>query len=135
MITNELKNQVDKIWETFWTGGISNPLTVVEQFTFLIFIKSLDPNVKDIFTVEKQHLRWENVSALAAEQMFEIFQTEMFPFIKTLSCEQSAFATLTYRDNRIVLLAHKTLKSPSRVWAYGSRVTGEAHEMSDLNVG
>ena len=42
MITNELKNQVDKIWETFWTGGISNPLTVVEQFTFLIFIKSLD---------------------------------------------------------------------------------------------
>jgi len=72
---------------------------------------------------------------LAAEQMFEIFQTEMFPFIKTLSCEQSAFATLTYRDNRIVLLAHKTLKSPSRVWAYGSRVTGEAHEMSDLNVG
>lgn len=135
MITNELKKQVDKIQETFWTGGISNPLTVVEQFTFLIFIKSLDPNVKDIFTVEKQHLRWENVSALAAEQMFEIFQTEMFPFIKTLSCEQSAFATLTYRDNRIVLLAHKTLKSPSRVWAYGSRVTGEAHEMSDLNVG
>lgn len=42
MITNELKSQVDKIWETFWTGGISNPLTVVEQFTFLIFIKSLD---------------------------------------------------------------------------------------------
>lgn len=105
MITNELKNQVDKIWETFWTGGISNPLTVVEQFTFLIFIKSLDtaqrtidkkklfsPNTKDIFPKDKQHLRWEELSNLAAVEMFEVFQNEMFPFIKTLSSEQSAFA-------------------------------------------
>ena len=47
MITNELKSQVDKIWETFWTGGISNPLTVVEQFTFLIF----NPD----YAIEKVH--------------------------------------------------------------------------------
>ena len=105
MITNELKNQVDKIWETFWTGGISNPLTVVEQFTFLIFIKSLDtaqrtidkkkllsPNTKDIFPTDKQHLRWEELSNLAALEMFSVFQTEIFPFIKTLSSEQSALA-------------------------------------------
>jgi len=105
MITNELKNQVDKIWETFWTGGISNPLTVVEQFTFLIFIKSLDTaqikidkkkkldkNVKDIFTKEFEHLRWQNVSSKAAEDMFSTFQTQMFPFIKSLSDEQSAFS-------------------------------------------
>ncbi|CAA6821309.1 MAG: Type I restriction-modification system, DNA-methyltransferase subunit M (EC [uncultured Sulfurovum sp.] len=105
MITNELKNEVDKIWETFWTGGISNPLTVVEQFTFLIFIKSLDtaqrtidkkkllsPNTKDIFPTDKQHLRWEELSNLAALEMFSVFQTEIFPFIKTLSSEQSAFA-------------------------------------------
>ncbi len=106
MITNELKSQVDKIWETFWTGGISNPLTVVEQFTFLIFIKSLDtaqtkidrkkklsPDIKDIFDTEHLHLRWENLSGLAAEEMFTVFQTEIFPFIKSLSPEQSAFAT------------------------------------------
>ncbi len=105
MITNELKNQVDKIWETFWTGGISNPLTVVEQFTFLIFIKSLDtaqqkidkdkrlkPNLKDIFPADKQHLRWSNLSSLSATPMFETFQGEMFTFIKELSSEQSAFA-------------------------------------------
>jgi len=105
MITNELKNQVDKIWETFWTGGISNPLTVVEQFTFLIFIKSLDtaqqkidkdkrlkPNLKDIFPADKQHLRWSNLATLSATPMFETFQTEMFTFIKELSSEQSAFA-------------------------------------------
>jgi len=105
MITNELKNQVDKIWETFWTGGISNPLTVVEQFTFLIFIKSLDtaqlkidkdkrlkPDLKDIFPADKQHLRWSNLTTLSAIPLFETFQTEMFTFIKELSSEQSAFA-------------------------------------------
>lgn len=44
MITGEIKNKVDKIWETFWTGGITNPLTVIEQFTYLLFIKGLDDN-------------------------------------------------------------------------------------------
>ncbi|HHS92988.1 MAG TPA: SAM-dependent DNA methyltransferase, partial [Campylobacterales bacterium] len=105
MITNELKNQVDKIWETFWTGGISNPLTVVEQFTFLIFIKSLDtaqnkidkqkrlnPELKDIFSQKEAKLRWKNFKDLTAEAMFELFSTQMFPFIKSLSSTQSSFA-------------------------------------------
>ena len=38
MITVELKNKIDKIWEIFWTGGITNPLDVIEQFTYLLFI-------------------------------------------------------------------------------------------------
>jgi type I restriction enzyme M protein len=42
MITGELRNKVDKIWEIFWTGGITNPLSVIEQFTYLLFIKGLD---------------------------------------------------------------------------------------------
>ncbi len=42
MITGELKNKVDRIWEVFWTGGITNPLEVIEQFTYLLFIKQLD---------------------------------------------------------------------------------------------
>jgi len=42
MITGELKSQVDKIWEAFWTGGIANPLTVIEQFTFLLFLRRID---------------------------------------------------------------------------------------------
>lgn len=42
MITGELRNKVDRIWETFWTGGITNPLDVIEQFTYLLFIKQLD---------------------------------------------------------------------------------------------
>ena len=105
MITEELKSKVNKIWETFWTGGISNPLTVIEQFTFLIFIKSLDnaqakitsqkrlkPELKDIFPKEKEHLRWEKLSAMTAQNMFDCFKDEVFPFIKSLSDTQSSFA-------------------------------------------
>ena len=44
MITGELKSKIDRIWETFWTGGITNPLEVIEQFTYLLFIKDLDEN-------------------------------------------------------------------------------------------
>ena len=47
MITGEIKSKVDKIWETFWTGGITNPLTVIEQFTYLLYIKSLDEREKE----------------------------------------------------------------------------------------
>ena len=42
MLTGELKNKVDKIWESFWTGGITNSLDVIEQFTYLMFMKQLD---------------------------------------------------------------------------------------------
>lgn len=44
MITGELRSKIDRIWETFWTGGITNPLEVIEQFTYLLFIKDLDDN-------------------------------------------------------------------------------------------
>jgi type I restriction enzyme M protein len=42
MITGELKSQVDKIWESFWTGGVSKPVTVIEQFTYLLFTRRSD---------------------------------------------------------------------------------------------
>jgi type I restriction enzyme M protein len=42
MINGELNSQVDKIWESFWTGGIANPLPAIEQFTFLLFLRRLD---------------------------------------------------------------------------------------------
>ena len=42
MITGELKSKVDRIWDTIWSGGISNPLSVIEQLTYLLFIKRLD---------------------------------------------------------------------------------------------
>jgi len=42
VVTGELKSQVDKVWEAFWSGGIANPMDVIEQITYLLFIKRLD---------------------------------------------------------------------------------------------
>jgi len=42
MLTNEIRSQIDQIWNAFWSGGISNPLEVIEQITYLLFIKRLD---------------------------------------------------------------------------------------------
>lgn len=107
MITGELKNKVDKIWETFWTGGITNPLTVIEQFTYLLFIKGLDEaetqreqeaallgiEFERIFPEDKQHLRWSKFKNLEASQMYEIVSKEVFPFIKSLHGDKnSAYA-------------------------------------------
>ena len=105
MITNELKSNIDKIWETFWTGGISNPLTVIEQFTYLIFIRSLDTAQKkitqkkklddtviDIFPSNKQHLRWDTLKDKTSEDMYKIFKDDVFDFIKNLSSNQSSFS-------------------------------------------
>ena len=57
MITGDLRNKVDRIWETFWTGGITNPLDVIEQFTYLIFIKQLD----DIETTKENEANFLDV--------------------------------------------------------------------------
>lgn len=108
MITGELRSKVDKIWETFWTGGLTNPLEVIEQFTYLLFIKGLDEvETKNeaeamllgvpynrIFNDEQQHLRWSKFSNEGnAEKMYEIVQNQVFPFIKNLHGNQeSAYA-------------------------------------------
>ncbi len=98
MITGELKVKIDKIWEIFWTGGITNPLTVIEQFTYLLFIKGLDEVERErqqqaelsgtayhpIFPADKEHLRWQHLLAQPAEEMYACFAQEVFPFIKQL---------------------------------------------------
>ena len=80
MITGQLKSKIDKLWEEFWTGGITNPLTVVEQITFLMYARMLDMNEQADekrsartkkafnrrFNDEQQHLRWQNVRHLGA---------------------------------------------------------------------
>lgn len=108
MITGEMKNKVDKIWETFWTGGITNPLTVIEQFTYLLFIKGLDEaettkereaeflglDHEGVFPKDKQHLRWHRFKQLgSAEEMYMTVSNEVFPFIKNLhGTEDSAYS-------------------------------------------
>jgi type I restriction enzyme M protein len=99
MITGELKSKVDRIWDTMWSGGISNPLSVIEQLTYLLFIKRLDelhtlrerkaartgkPIEEPIFEAGQNHLRWSRFKKTAPEQMFVTVKDEVFPFIKTL---------------------------------------------------
>ena len=52
MITGELKSKVDRIWDTMWSGGISNPLSVIEQLTYLLFIKPKFPAREDALPIE-----------------------------------------------------------------------------------
>ncbi|CAN5247306.1 hypothetical protein BH24PSE2_BH24PSE2_20630 [soil metagenome] len=99
MITGELKSKVDRIWNTMWSGGISNPLSVIEQLTYLLFIKRLDelhtlkerkaartrkPIEEPIFKPRQNQLRWSRFKDTAPERMFAIVRDKVFPFIKTL---------------------------------------------------
>lgn len=74
MITGELKSQIDQIWNTFWTGGEPNTITIVEQLTYLIFIKDLDEreirnelkakrgfSYTPIFKENQQNFRWKTL--------------------------------------------------------------------------
>ena len=117
MITGELRSRVDKIWEIFWTGGITNPLSVIEQFTYLLFIKGLDDkqtdlernaeflgiDVEKIFSDEQQNYRWQNFKQLSAVEMYEMVSRKVFPFIKTLHGDkESAFNK--YMDDAIFMI-------------------------------
>jgi len=120
MITGEIKNKIDRIWEVFWTGGITNPLTVIEQFTYLLFIKGLDDRQMDlesnaevlgleaekIYGDHQQNLRWHNFKQMPAEQMFKLFihsENGVFSFIKNLHDDkQSAFSK--YMDDAIFMI-------------------------------
>ena len=113
MITGELKSQVDKIWESFWTGGVSNPLTVIEQFTYLLFIKQLDDKhtllekqanllgeaiENPIFTLTQEDIRWKNFKNKDPEVIFELFNTtkegqlNVFEHMKTVGSKAGVFA-------------------------------------------
>lgn len=108
MITGEIKSKIDKIWETFWTGGITNPLDVIEQFTYFLFIKDLDDKetskektsniigvpFERMFPEDKQHLRWNKFKNEEAGKMYKTVSEEVFPFIKTLNANKdSAYST------------------------------------------
>jgi type I restriction enzyme M protein len=71
MVTGTLRAQVDKIWNTFWTGGISNPLTVIEQFTYLLFIRRLD---------EIQLLKEKQATLTKQPIKSPVYEEKFYPF-------------------------------------------------------
>jgi len=116
---SSIKSLIDKLWNNFWSGGISNPLTAIEQITYLIFMKRLDdleakrerdaeftgekyasrfsgkykvPGSRDDDEgIDKSELRWSNFKRRPADEMLLHVQTKVFPFLKDLNGATSPF--------------------------------------------
>jgi len=123
MITGELKNKIDSLWDTFASGGLVNPLDVIEQITYLMFIHDLDDtdNLKakecamlglpfnSIFAgevvigerkIEGEQLKWSTFKDFPAGKMYSVIQEWVFPFIKNLHADKSS-AYSKYMDDAI----------------------------------
>jgi type I restriction enzyme M protein len=116
MITGAIKNQIDQIWNAFWSGGISNPLEVIEQITYLLFLRRLDdlhtleenkaarlkePMARRIFPAGKDgigtdggrsydDLRWSRFKHFAPPEMYTVVGEHVFPFLRKLGGDDSS---------------------------------------------
>lgn len=137
MLKSNIKQKVDKLWDKFWSGGISNPLNAIEQITYLLFIKQLDENdtaekrnaeftgepYKSVFDglyfppsvdktvntngINKEDLRWNKVNRGPSDIIFQKMQSQVFPFIKELGDEGSSFAK--HMQNAVFLIPKASL--------------------------
>ena len=130
MITGEIKNRIDAIWDTFWTGGITNSITILEQMTYLFFMKMLDDaqmkkeassallgttiddptfksglwhNPETDREVPYEKLRWHNFKHEEATEMFNTIRNDVFPFIKNLNTGKSS-AYSRFMNNAVFLI-------------------------------
>ncbi|OFW35621.1 MAG: DNA methyltransferase [Acidobacteria bacterium RIFCSPLOWO2_12_FULL_67_14] len=114
MLTGEIRGQIDRIWDAFWSGGISNPLEVIEQITYLLFLRRLDdlhtleenkaarlktppgrrgfPEGKDTRGRAYDDLRWSRFKHFAPSDMFAVVGEHVFPFLRTLGGDDSTYA-------------------------------------------
>ena len=106
MITGELKQRINALWQEFWTGGITNPLTVIEQITYLMFARLLDIHetrdenrqlrsgraFKKRFAQNKQNLRWSQFRNLGGENMLPLVRDEVFPHLRLASASGASSA-------------------------------------------
>jgi type I restriction enzyme M protein len=114
MLTGEIRNQVDAIWNAFWSGGIANPLEVIEQITYLLFLRRLDelqeveelkatrlkkpidrrifPKGKDARGMPYEDYRWSRFKNAEARAMYDTISEHVFPWLRTLGGNGSAYA-------------------------------------------
>src|SRR5688572_24484458 len=114
MVTDAIKRQIDQMWKAFWSGGISNPLEVIEQITYLLFLRRLDdlhtleenkaarlkkpiqrrifPAGKDLKKRPYEDLRWSRFKNLAPGEMYTVVAEHVFPFLRTLGGDDSTYA-------------------------------------------
>jgi len=114
MLTGELRSQIDAIWNAFWSGGISNPLEVMEQITYLLFLRRLDdlhtleenksvrlnkpmersvfPEGQDAKGRDYNDLRWSRFKNFAPAEMYSVIGEHVFPFLRTMGGDGSTYA-------------------------------------------
>ncbi len=114
MITGELKSKIDRIWAAFWTGGIANPLEVIEQITYLLFIRRLDdlqtarerkatrtgraiekpifPSGEDDAGRPYSDLRWSHFKHMEPGEMYAVIEERVFPFLRALGGDGSTYS-------------------------------------------
>ncbi len=149
MITGELKNKIDSLWDIFAAGGLVNPLEVIEQITYLMFIHDLDDSdnrrmkesvmlglpYESLFkeeiqigsqTVDGTQLKWSVFRDFPADRMYSVMQEWVFPFIKTLHSDKNS-AYSKYMDDAIFklptpLLLSKVVDSLDEIYRLMSEV-------------
>ena len=149
MITGELKNKIDSLWDIFAAGGLVNPLEVIEQLTYLMFIHDLDDSdnrrmkesvmlglpYESLFkeeiqigsqTVDGTQLKWSVFRDFPADRMYSVMQEWVFPFIKTLHSDKNS-AYSKYMDDAIFklptpLLLSKVVDSLDEIYRLMSEV-------------
>jgi type I restriction enzyme M protein len=107
VITGEFKSKIDRIWDAFWSGGISNPLEVIEQITYLLFIRRLDDlhtlaekkanrtgkSIEySIFRPGQAELRWSRLKGLEPGAMHKVISEQVFPFLRELGGDGSTYS-------------------------------------------
>lgn len=116
MLTGQQRNDIDKIWKEFWQNGMTDPLSIIKQITYLLFIRNLDrqqelkekqanklkmPVQDPIYSEEERDLRWNVFKDKDPEQMFRLFRKEggVFDFIKNIGAKGGLFAaTMRYAN-------------------------------------
>jgi type I restriction enzyme M protein len=107
VITGELRSKIDRVWDAFWSGGISNPLEVIEQITYLLFIRRLDdlqtlaerkarrtaqPIENPVFSPGQELLRWSKFKDLEPGVMHQVVGEQVFPFLRGLGGDGSTYS-------------------------------------------
>ena len=107
MITGDLKSKIDRIWDAFWSGGISNPIEVIEQITYLLFLRRLDDLhaleenkasmlkraiQNPVFPAGQNDLRWSTFKHFESAIMFKIVDERVLPFLRQLGGDGSTYS-------------------------------------------
>jgi len=121
MLNTTIKSSIDRLWDKFWSGGISNPLTAIEQISYLLFMKRLDQMdlkkmqdaeftgeaYKSIFTGENDSVRWSHFRHMEGGEMLTHIQTKVFPFLKNLNSDNSNFSK--HMGNAVFIISKPSL--------------------------